>query len=213
MNDTNQNTNQTDIFGNVTSFEPQPEVNPNTYQPENPVYQNQVLGGQQPVSTEATYQNQVLGGQQVVSTDTTYQNQVLGGQQAVSTEATYQNQVLGGQQAVSTDTTYQNQVLGGQQPVSMEDVPTIDIPQEEKIEIPTSSFNEMPFSGVNQQQEEEEKTTVLENQSGTQSIDDTVERNSNMQPIQKQADENSGLRFLIGLGIIFAVVIILLPFL
>lgn len=73
---------------------------------------------------------------------------------------------------------------------------------------PIESFNEMPFVGVNQQELEESKP-ILEN---TKPVVEEYSANSNMEPVQKAEDENAGLKFLLVLGIIFAVVIILLPF-
>lgn len=84
----------------------------------------------------------------------------------------------------------------------------IDVPEEE-IEKPVESFNEMPFAGVNQQQEVSE---VKENYISNSVIEES-EKNTNMEPIQKSLDENSGLKFLLVLGIIFAIFIIILPFL
>lgn len=98
-------------------------------------------------------------------------------------------------------------------PVPVETVPIIDILQEEQVEPQNQSFNEMAFAGVNQQQEEVKRVTILESQPTVMNVDEQVERSSNMEPIQKQEDENSGLKFLLVLGIIFAVVIILLPYL
>lgn len=91
---------------------------------------------------------------------------------------------------------------------SNESTEIIDVPEEE-IEKPVESFNEMPFAGVNQQQEVSE---VKENYISNSVIEDS-EKNTNMEPIQKSLDENSGLKFLLMLGIIFAIFIIILPFL
>lgn len=91
---------------------------------------------------------------------------------------------------------------------SNESTEIIDVPEEE-IEKPVESFNEMPFAGVNQQQEVSE---VKENYISNSVIEDS-EKNTNMEPIQKSLDENSGLKFLLVLGIIFAIFIIILPFL
>ena len=97
--------------------------------------------------------------------------------------------------------------------VPVEPVPIIDILQDEPADIPNQSFTEMAFAGVNQQQEEAKRVTILESQPTVMNVDDQVDRSSNMEPIQKQEDENAGLKFLLVLGIIFAVVIILLPYL
>lgn len=80
----------------------------------------------------------------------------------------------------------------------------------EEIVAPTESFTEMPFSGVNQQMEEE-KPIISQNQ--YTNIESETRMNSNMTPVEQKVDENSGLKFLLVLAIIFAIVIILLPIL
>jgi len=91
------------------------------------------------------------------------------------------------------------------------EVEVINIPEvtEEKIEIESDSYNEMPFAGVNQQVNMEEKKEDVITQN---IIEEKIEVNSNMQPVEKAIDENSGLKFLLVLGLIFLVFIILLPF-
>lgn len=81
---------------------------------------------------------------------------------------------------------------------------------DDPVEKPVESFNEMPFAGVNQQDVIEEKK---ENAISTSVIEETIEKNTNMQPVEKVEDENSGLKFLLVLGLIFGIFIILLPFL
>lgn len=92
-------------------------------------------------------------------------------------------------------------------PTSVVEPVSPDIKVEEASSTPQNeSFNEMPFVGVNKQ-------TLSSDTLNTQStIDYDSVQNSNMHPIEKAEDENSGLKFLIVLGIIFAVVIILLPY-
>lgn len=88
-----------------------------------------------------------------------------------------------------------------------ESTEVIDVPEE--ISKPVDSFNEMPFAGVNQQQEVLE---VKEHYISNPVIEES-EKNENMEPIKKSLDENSGLKFLLVLGLIFAIFIIMLPFL
>lgn len=88
-----------------------------------------------------------------------------------------------------------------------ESTEVIDVPEE--ISKPVDSFNEMPFVGVNQQQEVLE---VKEHYISNPVIEES-EKSENMEPIKKSLDENSGLKFLLVLGLIFAVFIIMLPFL
>lgn len=88
-----------------------------------------------------------------------------------------------------------------------ESTEVIDVPEE--ISKPVDSFNEMPFAGVNQQQEVLE---VKEHYISNPVIEES-EKSENMEPIKKSLDENSGLKFLLVLGLIFAVFIIMLPFL
>lgn len=87
------------------------------------------------------------------------------------------------------------------------EVEVINIP-EEKNEIQSDSYNEMPFVGVNQQ----ENIEIKQDNIITTVINESPEVNSNMQPVEKEIDENSGLKFLLVLGLIFLVFIILLPF-
>ncbi len=102
-----------------------------------------------------------------------------------------------------------NQMVEESPLVQPEPIPIIDIPQEEVIE--SQSFTEMPFAGVNQQENETEQIRVLESQPTMMVEQSPVEKNSNMQPVQKQEDENAGLKFLLVLGIIFAIVVLVLP--
>ena len=88
-----------------------------------------------------------------------------------------------------------------------ESTEVIDVPEE--ISKPVDSFNEMPFAGVNQQQEVLE---VKEHYISNPVIEES-EKSENMEPIKKSLDENSGLKFLLVLGLIFAIFIIMLPFL
>lgn len=88
-----------------------------------------------------------------------------------------------------------------------ENTEVTDAPEE--ISKPVDSFNEMPFAGVNQQQEVSE---IKENYISNPVIEES-EKNENMEPIKKSLDENSGLKFLLVLGLIFAIFIIILPFL
>lgn len=64
------------------------------------------------------------------------------------------------------------------------------------------SYTEMPFVGVNQDNMTVSEQTIIENE---------VVKNDNMKPVDEVVDENSGLKFLLVIGIILAVVIILLP--
>lgn len=64
------------------------------------------------------------------------------------------------------------------------------------------SYTEMPFVGVNQENMTVSEQTIIENE---------VVKNDNMKPVDEVVDENSGLKFLLVIGIILAVVIILLP--
>lgn len=104
------------------------------------------------------------------------------------------------------ETSYETSVTNS--PVSME-AEVIDIP-EETVERPVASFNEMPFVGVNQQEsvEPEKKDAIV----STPIMQSLEEPNTNMQQVEKPVDENSGLKFLLILGIIFMITIILLPF-
>lgn len=94
-------------------------------------------------------------------------------------------------------------------PVSVE--PEVINIEEDVVEKPVDSFTEMPFAGVNQQEniESEKKDGSI----STSMIETTTEKNVDMEPVEKAVDENSGLKFLLVLGIIFGIVIILLPFL
>lgn len=110
------------------------------------------------------------------------------------------------EQEVVVENQYDNEVT----PVSNEtneSTEVIDVPEE--ISKPVDSFNEMPFAGVNQQQEVLE---VKEHYISNPVIEES-EKSENMEPIKKSLDENSGLKFLLVLGLIFAVFIIMLPFL
>lgn len=110
------------------------------------------------------------------------------------------------EQEVVVENQYDNEVT----PVSNEtneSTEVIDVPEE--ISKPVDSFNEMPFAGVNQQQEVLE---VKEHYISNPVIEES-EKSENMEPIKKSLDENSGLKFLLVLGLIFAIFIIMLPFL
>ena len=110
------------------------------------------------------------------------------------------------EQEVVVENQYDNEVT----PVlneTNESTEVIDVPEE--ISKPVDSFNEMPFAGVNQQQEVLE---VKEHYISNPVIEES-EKSENMEPIKKSLDENSGLKFLLVLGLIFAVFIIMLPFL
>lgn len=110
------------------------------------------------------------------------------------------------EQEVVVENQYDNEVT----PVlneTNESTEVIDVPEE--ISKPVDSFNEMPFAGVNQQQEVLE---VKEHYISNPVIEES-EKSENMEPIKKSLDENSGLKFLLVLGLIFAIFIIMLPFL
>lgn len=70
------------------------------------------------------------------------------------------------------------------------------------ISVKDDSYNEMPFVGVNQS----DMTVTEEN-----IMDKQIEVNDNMKPVEEVVDENSGLKFLLVIGIILAIAIILLP--
>lgn len=84
------------------------------------------------------------------------------------------------------------------EPVSMES---------EKIENNNmnESFTEMPFQGVNQEEKIGHEVNI------TNRFEQTNEVNTNMSQIVKEEDENAGLKFLLVIGIILAIVVILLP--
>lgn len=94
-------------------------------------------------------------------------------------------------------------------------VPIVENSEQEspKTSIPTESFTEMPFVGVNQQELEERKTTILPNNINPEKIDQPsfTPNNSNMRPVEKKADENAGIKFLFIIFILLLVVILCLP--
>lgn len=86
--------------------------------------------------------------------------------------------------------------------------------QQNGVTPPTASFTEMPFAGVNQQDIQEEKVTILPNTPISSEVENKaseVASNSNMQPVEKKVDENAGIKFLLILFVIFLVVILCLP--
>lgn len=74
---------------------------------------------------------------------------------------------------------------------------------------PTDSYTEMAFAGVNRQEEDPKQVTVLTSEAKPVDSVSPVEVSvaENMQPVEKKADENAGLRFL---GIIFLVLIVVI---
>jgi len=241
----NPDQNQTDIFGNVVSFQnpTQPVVEPqNMYMepqmqnvqdnddiqiidvPVQPMPEfNYVIEPQvvQPVVNEQPVQVEPQMVQMPVTNEVQGQAMPFYPENYVETINTVpvQTQIptieeVTSQMNVQSEMSI-NQSANGEfvNPVPVETVPIIDILQEEQVEPQNQSFNEMAFAGVNQQQEEAKRVTILESQPTVMNVDEQIDRSSNMEPIQKQVDENSGLKFLLVLGIIFAVVIILLPYL
>lgn len=93
-------------------------------------------------------------------------------------------------------------------PVEVISIPEDEFIPEQNKEVPMESFTEMPFAGVNQQVDGKTVSASVSSEPVHMIEED---KNPNMEPVMRNDDENAGLKFLLVLGIIFAVTIILLP--
>lgn len=233
----NNSTNQTDIFGNnlggsqpngngnVGAYNGQmqgPQPMPQTQQ--GSVYQNQgfvepMRVPNVPVQNQeqmGMYSNQGMGGY-------VYPNQYMGQgvqnggvyTQNLNTPVQMQGQVVPNQTAPTNSNFQMNAIPSAnlETPFGQQPVPNVEN-QEEVVMKPTESFTEMAFAGVNQQEEDAKKVTVLtSNLAPTKEALPVVEvpASENMQPVEKKADENAGLKFLGVIFFILIVVILCLP--
>lgn len=97
---------------------------------------------------------------------------------------------------------------------SLEGQPMVQKEQSIAFTKPVDSFTEMPFAGVNQQEEKEQKIKILPNgDSLAESENKTLEAldSSNMQPIEKKTDANAGLKFLFVIFVVLLIAILCLP--
>lgn len=128
----------------------------------------------------------------------------------------------GTENSLNHNTNRQEQSINGQVGIPLQEAmpmrapfPTVEnsVQESQKAIIPTESFTEMPFAGVNQQELTEKQTAILPNtisvEKGEQ--DSYASKNSNMQPVEKKADENAGLKFLLLIFVLLLIVILCLP--
>lgn len=227
----NNSTNQANVFEN-NFVGTQPEGNGNQ-----PLYNNQMQGLQQvppnQVYQNSVYQNpNVAQSMRVPSIPTQGQMGINGNQGIQSFNYPNQPYIQGGQNGIiypqgGIPVSQVDQQGVFNQPSFVETniqesyVPPVNqnpsfvvqpepiIERQEEMVKPTDSYTEMAFAGVNQQEEDPKQVTVLT--SGTKPVNSVspveVSTTENMQPVEKRADENAGLKFL---GIIFFILIVVI---
>lgn len=227
----NNSTNQTDVFGNnFVGMQPEANGNQPLYnkqgqemqqvlqgQYQNPVYQDpnrvQPMQGAN-VSTQG--QMGMTGSQEVQSFNYPNQFYTQGGQNGIvypqggvaPVGQGYPPNVFNTPSFVETNTQGNGTPSINQNPSFVVEPEPIIERREEMVQ-PTDSYTEMAFAGVNRQEGELKQVTVLTSEAKPVDSVGPVEVSvaENMQPVEKKADENAGLRFL---GIIFLVLIVVI---
>lgn len=233
----NHPTNQTDVFGNqFVKTQPSGDGSQPLYNNQYNNQNNNQMQGMQQVPQNQVYQTSVYqnsnGIQPMSVPNFPFQGQMgmngNQGGQAVYPNPSYVPEgpngtlyTTGGgnavgqmyQQSMPTQTPFvenNTQVNYGpfvNQNPSLRQVESVE--KQEEIVKPTDSFTEMAFAGVNQQEEGAKEVTVLTSEKPSENQENPVEVSvaENMQPVEKKADENAGLKFL---GIIFLILIVVI---
>ncbi len=228
----NNSTNQTDVFGNsfaglhpdvsrnqpyTNQMQTPQQVAPNqTYQM--PGYQNSNML-QPTYISNAPFQGQMgmnenQGVQSFTYSNQSYPQAGLGMVYPQKTNSVGQiyTQSIPNQPSFVANNVQENYVppVNDNPPFVVQKEPVLE--KQEEVVKPTDSYTEMAFAGVNKQ-EEPNQVTVLTSEAKPVEHASPVEVSvaENMQPVEKKADENAGLKFLGVIFFILIVVILCLP--